>query len=308
MRVFVVVALLVGCWTHSRVPDPPRLRATPVPELLPDGAWLVAALDVDLDSPAQRAHEERARRDPAAARNADGTACQFFGTHIAFALYDGMDGAVVVRAGYRIDALRDCLALAAKHGAVDDRIAGHDVLRIRGEKPGDDMLIALTASGVILGTSSARLMARAFGDDLAPATADPHLAELIARARAGGELWIAARLPRKAPFVDDILGMLGAKLAGRVVSVVASVHVGAPYRVAVMVAVETPADAAALARVLEDNRRRLNELVDDGLKPIADSLAVRVDGTNVVVIGEPHDVDWLKAYQGLLALVARIRG
>ena len=150
------------------------------------------------------------------------------------------------------------------------------------------------------------LIARMLRTPLRPVTTDPELVPLIARARAGGEVWAVARLPHDAPMVGDVLDLLSVKLAGHVASLVGSIHFTPPYRISVEIELEQAPDAAALGAGLVQKQHELAAL-DKNLDSVLGALAIHVDGKHVEIIGNPVNIDWLQTLQALLAAVARLK-
>ena len=305
LRYVVLAAILAGCWTSAHPSDPTRWHAGPAAALLPDGEWVEAALDVDLDSPAQQANEARVMHDPAAVHQNGG--CSVPALDVAFAAYGSGEFAFAARGAIRRAAMLDCLAASFAGNAQRRLVDGRELLITTKGKETLEWLVTGGKRGLVLGASPA-VMARAIAPALRPASADPKLAPLIARARAGGQLWAAALLPRDLAMTGDVLGMLGVQLSGRVVSVIASVHVTRPYRLDIEVELEHTHDAGALAAGLLARRAQARALVGPGLRPILDAIAVRVDGVRVVLTGTPPQVDWMRALQDTLALIAQLRG
>ena len=297
---------LVGCWAGHPTSGPPRWRNATVPEVLPDGAWLVAALDIADDSPGQREKEAKARRDPKDVRSGDG--CQFPSTHLAFGVYGRGDIIAASRGVYRRDAILECIAdLGRTRGSTvtNQTVRGVEVLELRSST--GSFLVTATDSGMILGTSGLSLMTRALADDLAPATADAKLGPLIRDARARGELWLAAVVPRGSSVIDDALAWIGARPAGRVVSLVGAIHLQAPQRIDLTVGVESDADARLLATALEQRRRAFRSLASPDLQPLLDAVSVVAEGSRVRIVGSPVNLDWWKTFRGLASLIAKLR-
>jgi hypothetical protein len=157
-------------------------------ELLPDGAWLIAGLDIAA-SPAQKIREREATQDSKWVHTSDG-GCQLPATHAAVAIYRRDDVAIATRGAFQREAMLDCLAeVGVNDGAKVWRstIDAHDVLLVQKDKSRAPFVY--TTDDHILMAAEEALMSRMLADELRPATDDPHLASLIARARAGGELW-----------------------------------------------------------------------------------------------------------------------
>lgn len=303
----LVLALVGACWSGRSTSGPPRWRHAAVPEILPKGAWLIAAFDVELDSPSQLEKEAKARRDPAAVRNgSDG--CQFPTTHVAVGVYDRDQILAASRGGYHRGALLRCVADIgrARQGTsvTEQTVAGLDVLEVRSSE--GSFLFAATDSGMIVGASSRSLIARAVTDDGALATSDPALGPLIRDARARGELWIAALVPRGSPAVDRVLAALGGLPAGRVVSLVGAVRLRAPQRIDLLITVERAADAGRLATALEGRRLAVRAIADPDLLPLLDAVRVVHDGPRVRIVGEPTGLDWWKTFLGLTRTIPRL--
>ncbi len=304
MRLLVVV-LVAACW-HSRAPDLARWqRPAAVVDLLPAGAWLVGGMDIDTsDSKVQRDNEAKIRADPNSVRNATG-GCTIPAANAAVAVYGDDDVAFVGRGVFQPAALLACMGDVSIHGggtASHQTIEGYDVLVTK--KTDTPVLYAASDSGIFL-MATEPIMQRSLAADLQAATADPALAPLIARARAGGEVWAAARLARNTSTINEVLRVLGVKLDGHVTTLIAWIHFTPPFHIEVDLALEQAGDATRLAAALEQKRQLLAAL-DARLKPIADSLRIRADGTHVHVVGNPEHVDWLEAFQALLAAIAVI--
>lgn len=289
--VVLVTLAVAGCWTSAHPADPPRWRSAPVADLLPDGAWVEMALDFDLPPPS----------GPPKPVEHDGS-CSFSSGHIAFAAYDKDDIALVGRSSQA----KEMVACLAKLGKQSERrkIHGRDMLVLHGDS--GTSTIWLASSGLVLGGSD-QVVERALGDAMAPATADHQLAPLIARARAGGQLWLAARIPPDATWLRDLASTIGLPTAGRITSIIASVHLTAPYRIDVMLDLDRAEESGAFAGALEGKRLALAEHVGPGLRAIIDAVRVHADGAHVTIRGVPPTVDWLQALQDVLALAAELR-
>jgi hypothetical protein len=291
-RAVVLVTLAVtGCWTSAHPADPPRWKTAQVADLLPDGAWIEVALDFDLPPPS----------GPPKPVEKDGS-CQFTSGHVAFAGYAKDDVALVGRAGVQASETLACLAKVAKSERTT--MYGRDVVVLHGD--GDGRTIWLASSGLVLGGSD-RVIERALGDTMPPATADRQLAPLIARARAGGQVWLAARVPRDTTWLRDAGDALGLPTLAQVSSVVASVSLKTPYRIDVSLDLDSASSAGALGDALELKRLALAHHVGPGLRAILDAVRVHVDGAHIAIMGVPPTVDWLQAFQDLLALIAELR-
>ena len=304
MKLGILVFLLSACWHSSRGPEPARWHDStkPAAELLPAGAWLVVAFDLDTSqSPSQHAAEAKARAGEI--KNADG-GCQVPMNHVAFAVYGHQHYGFVGRGVFQPDAMLTCLAssLANKDGTEQSTIAGHEALLTKGAEP---FGFVVSDHGLFVAATPS-IIERMLATPLHPVTEDPALAPLIARARAGGELWAAARFPHDAPYVTDVLDLLAVKLTGHVAALVAFIHFTAPFKISVELELEQAGDAAALATALGQRKRALVAL-DPNLASVLDAIAVARDGTRVRLDGQFAQIDWMKTLQGLLAAVARLR-
>ncbi|NVB84935.1 MAG: hypothetical protein HOV81_41595 [Kofleriaceae bacterium] len=268
-------------------------------EMLPDGAWLLAGMDFDTSGSAkQKELEDKLRKDPSAVRNKDG-GCQFPTSHMAFAVYANTDIGVVSRGTFSADAMLDCIASSAKD-ASRTQIDNHDVVKL------DGGLVVLASDTGLLMFAHEPVLKRALADQLRPADTDPALLPLITKARGIGEIWAAGRIPKHAPIVDDVLGMLSVKLTGRIQSFTAGIHFTEPFKIEIDFDLEEPGDAQLLATALAQKLQWLTVL-DAKLETVVDSLAVRADGTHVQVLGTPGKVDWLEAFSGLMGAIAAIK-
>ncbi len=289
------------------MPDPVRWqRPAAVVDLLPSGAWLVGGMDFDTSqSPTQREKEAKVRAHPDSVRNATG-GCEIPADHAAVAAYGDDNFAFATRGVFQPAAMISCLGDVAIHNGSTVRhetIEGYDVLVTKNNS--GPMLYAASDSGILMMANEA-VMQRSLAVELQPATADPALAPLIARARAGGEVWAAARLPPNASYVKEVLGVLGVKLDGHVMTAIAWIHIMPPFHIEVELALEQAGDATRLAAALEQ-KRLLFATLDARLKPIADSLHIQADGARVTVVGNPEHVEWLQAFQALLATIALLK-
>jgi len=212
--------------------------------------------------------------------------------------------AVVVRGPIQVDAFRACLSDARAHSEVRTE-AGHEVLAVSKDGKVSEWLVSNAGGGMVLG-GSVPVVHRALVAELRPATGDPRLGPLIARARAGGELWAAALVPRDLKALRDVREMLGLPPTP-VVSMIASVHVSAPYRIAIALDLESAHDAETLAAALETKRGAARDAVGPGLRTIVDAVSVHAEAARVTITGTPPEVDWLQAMQDVLAIAARFR-
>jgi hypothetical protein len=304
MRGLLVIATLSACWTGRG--EPPRWHASrDVVDLLPDGAWLVAGMNIDTsDSDAQRANEAKARRDPSSLRGSDGS-CNFPTSNAAFAAYDHDDLAFVARGAFQRAALLDCLAARATNSgstATHTAVAGVDVLETRDDK--GSAMYAATDSGLFV-FASEPIMTEVVAERLRPATSDPHLAPLIVRARKAGDIWIAA-YSTQMPFANDVLDAIGVKLDGRVTSIVGTIHFTNPSAFDVELQLDRASDAGKLAAALDGRKQWLVALAPK-LKTLVDALAIRSDGARVVIHADPSNVSWTDALAGFLGAIATLR-
>lgn len=299
MRFVALLLALGACW-HSRAPEPARWRTTrAMSELLPDGAWLLAGMDLDTSgSKEQKELEDKLRKDPSAVRNKDG-GCQIPTSHVAVAVYANTDIGVVTRGRFPADAMLDCIATSAKK-ASRTTVDNHDVVEL------EDGLMVLASDTGLLMLAHEPVLKRALADRLRPADTDPALLPLITKARGVGQIWAAGRIPKHAPIVDDVLGMLSVKLAGRIRSFTAGIHFTEPFKIEIDFDLEEPEDAQRLATALAQKLQWLSVL-DGKLETVVDSLTVHADGTHVQVIGAPGKVDWIEAFSGFMGAVAAIR-
>ena len=304
--VLVLALVLAGCWSGRSASGPPRWRHTAVPEVLPKGAWLVAALDTEVDSPGQREKEAKARRDPASVRNGD--SCQFPTTHMAFGVYGRAEVLAASRGVYHRGAMLGCIADLgrARQGTsvTEETVGGLDVLELKSSE--GSFLFTATDRGMIVGSSNRALMTRALAAEGATATSDPALGPMIRDARARGELWIAALVPRGSSTIEDALAAVGARPTGRVVSLVGAVRLRAPQRIDLAIGVEDEADAGRLAAALELRRLALRALADPDLQPLLDAVRVVHDGSRVRIVGEPNGLDWWKTFRGVTSMISRL--
>ncbi len=275
-------------------------------DLLPSGAWLVGGMDFDTsESKPQHDSEAKARAHPDSVRNATG-GCSIPAAHAAVAVYGDDDFAFATRGVFQPAAMIACLGDVAIHNGgrtSHDTIEGYDVLVTK--TTGEPTLYAASDSGILFMANKA-IMQRSLAVDLQAATSDPVLAPLIARARAGGEVWAAARLARDASSIQEALRFIGVKLDGHVMTLVAWIHIMAPFHIEVELSLERAGDATRLAAALDQKRVLLAKL-DARLEPIADSLHIEADGTHVHVVGNPEHVEWLQAFQALLATIELIK-
>jgi hypothetical protein len=289
-RAFLLVTLaMTGCWTSSHPADPPRWRTAPVADLLPDGAWAEAALDFDLP-PSQ----------PAKPVEHDGS-CQFTSGHVALAGYDKADLAVAARS----QQAQEMLACLAKVSKSERRTShGRDMVVLHDDN--GESTIWLASNGLVLGGSD-RVLERAIADRMRPATADHNLAPLVARARAGGQLWLAARLPPETQWLRDVTAAMGLPTAARITAIVASVRLTPPYQIDVALDLDRAEETRAFADALERKRRAFTEHAGPGLRAILGAIRIRADGAHIAITGVPPTVDWLQAFQDMLALIAELR-
>lgn len=304
MKLGVLVLALSACWHSGRGPEPARWRDSTktATELLPAGAWLVVALDIDTSqSTSQHAAEAKARAGEI--KNADG-GCQVPMNHVAFAIYGHERYGFLGRGVFQPEAMLTCLttSYANKDGTERSTIAGHEVLLTRNP---DRFGFLVSADGIFV-AATPPIIERMLGTPFQPLTLDPSLAPMIARARAGGEIWAAARFPHDAPYIADVLDVLGVKLTGHVASLVASVHFTAPFQISVELELEQAGDASTLGAALARRKRELVAL-DPNLASVVDAIAIAVDGTRIRLSGQFAKIDWLQTLQALLAAVARFK-
>jgi len=303
MKLGILVLALSACW-HSRGPEPARWRDStkPAVELLPAGAWLVVSLDIDTSqSASQRAAEAKARAG--VVDNGKG-GCQMPTNHAAFAVYDHERYGFLGRGVFQPDAMLDCLAkgYANQEGTEHSTIAGHDVLVT---KKADAFGFLVSDDGVFVAATPS-IIERMLATPFEPITNDRTLGPLIARARAGGEVWAAARFPHDAPYIADVLDVVGVKLSGHVAALVGAIHFTPPFHISLDLELERVGDATLLASALE---RRKHELValDPNLASVVEAIAIASDGTRVRLTGQFAKIDWLQTLQALLAAVARFK-
>jgi hypothetical protein len=306
MRWAGLLLVITACWTGRSVSEPPGWRSAPVSALLPDGAWLVAALDLDASGPEQQAKEARARRDPDAVHTDDGS-CQIPGTHVAFAVYANDSFAAAVRGVFRRTALLDCIAQMAR--AKDQAVArtfrdGLEVLAISSSSGDGYRFTASDTVAFLAGTD--QILRRAMAGDTRPATADPSLRPLIDSARKGGELWVAALLPRDSKAVRNVLSLLSVTLEGRVVSLTGSIHITPPFQIDLVIVLEREGDAKRLVDGLTRTGLRFKEVGGDSLAILLDALEVRADGDRVRITGRPQKIEWMQLVEAIPAAIGRL--
>jgi len=304
MKPGVLVLALTACWHSSRGPEPARWHdsAKTAAELLPAGAWLVVALDVDSSqSASQRAAEAKARAGEI--KTSEG-GCQVPMNHAAFAVYGHARYGFIGRGVFAGDAMLACLASSyvGKDRIEHSTIAGHEVLVTTGAEP----FGFLVSDSGLFAAGTPSIIERILATPFRPVTVEPSLATLIDRARRGGEIWAAARFPRDEPYVGDVLDLLAVKLTGRVVTLVAFIHFTPPFELSIELELEQSGDASTLAAVLARRKRELVGL-DPHLASVVDAVAIAVDGTRVRLTGHFAKIDWLQTLQALLAAVSRFK-
>lgn len=293
--VIVMATCAIGCWTGKHVPGPAPWRTSNVVDVLPSGAWLVAALDAD-GSAVQLEREANARRAPRAVRNGEG-GCSFPSTHVALGVYEGNDIVVASRGGFHRAALLDCIAQA--NGSHRTAVGGLPTVEVR--SPEGEFALTATDHGMVVGASSVPLLQRTV-ETRAWLDTDRQLAALVRAARGRGELWVAARVPRGSSAIARVLRALEIEPVGRVISIVGALRLQAPFRVEI--ALEVDGGAAELARALEQRRSLASTLVDADLAPIIDAVRVVAEGNTVRIVGDPANLDPWKLLPGLLRTVA----
>ena len=273
-------------------------------ELLPAGALWVAALDVEQPSGAQLAAEQRTRQAPTVGSK---EGCQVASHEMAAAGYRGGRFALAMRGGFRPDAMLACLSRVLGGTPTRRQVDGRELLIVTTPRSTTEWLASVDGGGLLLG-ASAQVMPRVLADDFDPAIRDPRLAPLVARARAGGELWAAAALPADgAPAFVGLRRMLGLPLQGRIRAIVASVHITASQRIDVSIDMDGQVAASQLAVALDAGRRELRGRVGPGLGAILDAITIRSHGPRIAIVGVPPKVDWLQVLRDALALVAELR-
>ena len=224
--------------------------------------------------------------------------------HAAFAVYGHERYGFLGRGVVQPDAMLSCLAkgYANQGGTEHSTIAGHDVLLT---KKADAFGFLVSDDGVFVAATPS-IIERMLATPFEPITNDRTLGPLIARARAGGEVWAAARFPHDAPYITDVLDVLGVKLAGHVVALVGSIHFTPPFHISIDLELEQAGDATLLSGALE---RRKHELValDPNLASVVDSISLATTGAHVQLAGHFAKIDWLQTLQALLAAVARFK-
>lgn len=304
MKLGVLVLALTACWHSSRGPEPARWRdsSKTAADLLPAGAWLVVALDLDTSqSASQRAAEAKASAGEVKTKEGG---CQVPMNHAAFAVYGHAHYGFIGRGVFAPDAMLACLSetYVGKDGIEHSTIAGHEVLVTKGADP----FGFLVSDSGLFAAATPSILAHMLATPLQPVTAEPSLAPLIERARRGGEIWAAARFPRDAPYVGDVLDLLAVKLTGHVATLVAFVHFTPPFELSIELELEQPGDASTLAGVLARRKRELVAL-DPNLASVVDAIAIAVDGARVRLTGHFAKIDWLQTLQALLAAVGRFK-